>query len=66
LKTAFDEDLSSYSPGSLLLRAITDSFDTAGIELLDSCADADDPLFSDLWSGRVPLATLLVPSGSAT
>jgi hypothetical protein len=64
-KSAFDEEAARYSPGALLMLDVRDRFDDGPAALRDSCADPGSPLFEELWPDRVPLGTLLIPSGRA-
>jgi len=47
--------------GPACLRA--DRFDAGLAALRDSCADPGSPLFEELWPDRIPIGTLVLPSG---
>ena len=60
-KTAYDETLSAYSPGTLLMIQVTKQhLDDPNIVMTDSCAVPDHPVMSRLWSERKPMGTLVV------
>lgn len=60
-KTAYDEALSAYSPGTLLMIEVTKQhLDDPNIVMTDSCAVPDHPVMSRLWSERKPMGTLVV------
>ncbi len=60
-KIAFDEGLSAYSPGVLLiLEATRDLLSTPGIKLVDSHAIPDHPMINNIWRDRVPIADLML------
>ena len=60
-KTAYDETLSAYSPGTLLMIEVTEQhLDDPNIVMTDSCAVPDRPVMSRLWSERKPMGTLVV------
>lgn len=60
-KTAYDEALSAYSPGTLLMIEVTKQhLDDPNIVMTDSCAVPDHPVMSRLWSERKPTGTLVV------
>ncbi|TGQ57684.1 GNAT family N-acetyltransferase [Mesorhizobium sp. M1C.F.Ca.ET.193.01.1.1] len=60
-KTAYDETLSAYSPGTLLMIEVTKQhLDDPNIGMTDSCAVPDHPVMSRLWSERKPMGTLVV------
>ncbi|BCH30536.1 hypothetical protein MesoLjLc_24660 [Mesorhizobium sp. L-8-10] len=60
-KTAYDEALATYSPGTLLMIEVTrQHLEDPNIEATDSCAVPDHPVMSRLWSERKPLATFVV------
>lgn len=60
-KTAFDEEFSRFSPGTLLMVETTRSLiaDPA-IEMADSCTVPDHPVMSRLWQERRPLGSLVI------
>jgi CelD/BcsL family acetyltransferase involved in cellulose biosynthesis len=62
-KSAFDEEASRFSPGALLMLDVRDRFDAGPVALRDSCADPGSSLFEELWPDRVPIGTLVLPSG---
>ncbi|TIX37904.1 MAG: GNAT family N-acetyltransferase, partial [Mesorhizobium sp.] len=52
-KTAYDETLSAYSPGTLLMIEVTrQNLDDPNIVVTDSCAVPDHPVMSRLWVER--------------
>ena len=60
-KTAFDEKLSSFSPGMLLMMRATEQFmDDPNILTADSCAKEGHPIMSRLWPERRELITLVI------
>ncbi|WP_244508912.1 GNAT family N-acetyltransferase [Rhizobium sp. NFR12] len=60
-KTAYDESLSRYSPGKLLIMKLTDwHLDDANILRTDSCAVPDHPIMSRLWEEREEMGTLVI------
>jgi len=60
-KTAYDETLAAYSPGTLLMIEVTKQhLDDPNIVMTDSCAVPDHPVMSRLWSERKPMGTLVL------
>jgi hypothetical protein len=60
-KTAYDETLSAYSPGTLLMIEVTrQHLEDPNIVMTDSCAVPDHPVMSRLWSERKPMGTLVI------
>lgn len=60
-KTAYDETLSGFSPGTLLMIEVTKQhLDDPNIMATDSCAVPDHPVMSRLWSERRPVGTLVI------
>ena len=60
-KTAYDEEYSSYSPGTLLMIEVTKMhLEDPNIELTDSCAVPDHPIMPRLWTERKPIGTLVI------
>lgn len=60
-KTAYDESLSAYSPGTLLMIEVTKQhLDDPNIMMTDSCAVPDHPVMSRLWSERRPIGTFVI------
>lgn len=60
-KTAYDESLSAYSPGTLLMIEVTrQHLEDPNIVATDSCAVPDHPVMSRLWSERKPVGTLVI------
>ncbi len=60
-KMAFDEALSQYSPGVLvILDATRDLLARTGIQLADSSADPDHPMINNIWRDRVEVADYLI------
>lgn len=60
-KTAFDETLAGYSPGTLLMQRATEALiDDPNIVSADSCAPEDHPVMSRLWRERRDLLTLVI------
>ncbi|TIS07781.1 MAG: GNAT family N-acetyltransferase, partial [Mesorhizobium sp.] len=50
-KTAYDETLSAYSPGTLLMIEVTKQhLDDPNVAMTDSCAVPDHPVMSRLWT----------------
>ncbi|RWP25254.1 GNAT family N-acetyltransferase [Mesorhizobium sp.] len=60
-KTAYDETLAAYSPGTLLMIEVTrQHLDDPNIMMTDSCAVPDHPVMSRLWTERRPIGTLVL------
>ncbi|RVD60651.1 GNAT family N-acetyltransferase [Mesorhizobium sp. M2D.F.Ca.ET.185.01.1.1] len=60
-KTAYDEALSAFSPGTLLMIEVTrQHLDDPNIVMTDSCAVPDHPVMSRLWAERKPMGTLVI------
>lgn len=60
-KTAYDENFSTFSPGTLLMIEVTGQhLDDPNVMMTDSCAVPDHPVMSRLWSGRRPMGTIVV------
>ncbi len=60
-KTAYDESLAQFSPGTLLALEVTRShLSDPDIRETDSCAVPDHPVMSRIWSERVAFGTLLL------
>ncbi|WP_274630255.1 GNAT family N-acetyltransferase [Arvimicrobium flavum] len=60
-KTAYDESLAEFSPGTLLMIEVTKQhLDDPNIITTDSCAVPDHPVMSRLWAERRPMGTLVV------
>ena len=60
-KTAYDETLSAYSPGTLLMIEVTGQhLEDPNIMMTDSCAVPDHPVMSRLWTERRPVGTFVV------
>lgn len=60
-KTAYDETLSAFSPGTLLMIEVTKQhLEDPNIDMTDSCAVPDHPVMSRLWIERRPVGTFVV------
>lgn len=60
-KTTYDEAYSAWSPGTLLMLDVTRyHLDDPNILGTDSCATADHPIMSRIWTERRPVGTLVV------
>ena len=60
-KTAYDENFSAFSPGTLLMIEVTGQhLDDPNITMTDSCAMPDHPVMSRLWSERRPMGTIVL------
>lgn len=60
-KTAFDEAFSAYSPGILLMVAVTKHhLEDLNVTMSDSCAVPDHPVINRLWRERASMATFVV------
>lgn len=60
-KIAFDETLSKFSPGVLLVLDVTEHLIAdQNINRLDSCAVADHPMINRIWRERLAVTDLLV------
>ncbi|TIT94760.1 MAG: GNAT family N-acetyltransferase, partial [Mesorhizobium sp.] len=57
----YDETLSAYSPGTLLMIEVTrQNLEDPNIVVTDSCAVPDHPVMSRLWTERKPMGTLVL------
>ncbi|MFC7396179.1 GNAT family N-acetyltransferase [Chelatococcus sp. GCM10030263] len=64
-KIAYDEDFARFSPGVQLTVALTDAQLADGsVSCTDSCAVANHPMIDHLWRDRLPVADILVATGS--
>lgn len=64
-KTAYDEDLSSLSPGvQVMLRATERMLALPGFRGADSLAVAGHPMIDHLWRDRIRIGTLVVDLGA--
>ncbi|MBD0413549.1 GNAT family N-acetyltransferase [Oryzicola mucosus] len=60
-KTAYDESLSAYSPGVLLVAEVTrQHLEDPNIDMTDSCTVPDHPVMSRLWTERRPIGTMVI------
>ncbi len=60
-KTAYDETLANWSPGTLLMIEVTKQhLEDPNIEMTDSCAVPDHPVMSRLWMERRPMGTFVM------
>lgn len=60
-KIAFDEDLSRFSPGIMLIADQVELFHrTPELMWVDSCADPDNEMINRLWVDRRELATIAI------
>jgi hypothetical protein len=60
-KTAYDENFSAYSPGTLLMIEVTKyHLSDPNIVATDSCAVPDHPVMTRLWTERRPVGTLVI------
>ena len=60
-KTAYDETLSTFSPGTLLMiEATKNILDDPNIDSTDSCAVPGHPVMERLWSERKRMGTLVI------
>ncbi|OLP62149.1 GNAT family N-acetyltransferase [Xaviernesmea oryzae] len=60
-KTAYNEAYARFSPGKLLVAALTGwHLDDPNIERTDSCAVPDHPIMSRFWAEREPMGTLII------
>lgn len=60
-KTAYDEDLSAFSPGVLLMMRVTETLmDDPNVLSADSCAMPDHPVMSRLWTQNRSMTTLVI------
>ena len=60
-KTAYDERLSQYSPGILLMMRATETMlDDPNILFADSCAVNNHPTMTRLWTERQDMVTLVI------
>ncbi|KQS64427.1 hypothetical protein ASG39_10670 [Rhizobium sp. Leaf371] len=60
-KTGYDETYARYSPGKLLLHALTEwHLDDPNITKSDSCAVPDHPIMSRFWKEREEMGTLVI------
>ena len=61
-KVAYDARFGRFSPGTLLEVEAIERFHERGIELVDSCAAADNALMNRLWPDRRAMRTVLIPT----
>jgi hypothetical protein len=60
-KTAYDESLAAFSPGTLLMIEVTrQHLEDPNILFTDSCAVPDHPVMSRLWSERKTVGTFVI------
>ncbi len=60
-KTAYDETLANWSPGTLLMIEVTKQhLEDPNIEMTDSSAVPDHPVMSRLWMERRPMGTFVM------
>ncbi len=60
-KTAYDESLSRFSPGALLMMEVTARhLDDPNIMATDSCAVPNHPMVGRMWNERKPFGTIVV------
>lgn len=60
-KTAYDESLAAFSPGTLLMIEVTKQhLEDPNIVFTDSCAVPDHPVMSRLWSERKTVGTVVI------
>ncbi len=65
-KTSYDERHAAYSPGMrLLMEATRRTLDEPGTLRLDSCAKPGHPVVDRLWSERLPVVQLNIPTRHA-
>ena len=62
-KTAYDEEVSRYSPGVHLDADVLEAFHGQGASLMDSCNAVGDTWTASTWPDRRRLGTVLVPLG---
>jgi hypothetical protein len=64
-KMAYDENFAVHSPGAQLIAALSRpaTLDPR-VELIDSCASADNPMIYRMWKDRLVLADLFLGCGS--
>ena len=66
-KIAYDERWSAYSPGILLELEMLKLFhENSDVDLMDSCADANNSMINRLWPDRRELITHLLPAAGLT
>lgn len=60
-KIAYDESFARFSPGAqLMLDAGTSLLSIAGIDRVDSCAEANHPMVDHVWKDRRAIGTVLI------
>ena len=60
-KTAYDEQLAAFSPGTLLAIEVTKQhLEDPNVVMTDSCAVPDHPVMSRLWAERKPMGTMVI------
>lgn len=60
-KIAYDERLSKFSPGVLLILYATEMlFAEEGVALVDSCAIPDHPMINHIWRDRLEVADVMI------
>lgn len=60
-KTAYDESLAAFSPGTLLMLDVTrQHLEDPNVEFTDSCATPEHPVMSRLWAERRRMGTFII------
>ena len=60
-KIAYDEDHARSSPGVLIVLDVMDALSrSGGIDMMDSCAQADHPMINRLWRERLQLHDVMI------
>ena len=63
-KIAYDETLSRFSPGVLLILHATEQIFAEGLAQADSCAIPDHPMINHLWRDRLQVVDVMVAASS--
>lgn len=60
-KIAYDESFARFSPGAqIMMEAGTSLLAVAGVEHVDSCAEANHPMADHVWKGRRDIGTIVI------
>jgi len=66
-KIAYDENLSRFSPGVLLIFDVMETYAARDdIDVIDSCAMPDHPMINHIWRERLTITDMLVDVGAAS
>ena len=66
IKIAYDAEFGRFSPGVQLGYRVLEDLPARPFAMADSCADRTNAHINELWPGRRPMQTLLLPAGGVT